>query len=190
MSFRDCVLDLSITKMIKKKYIILTDLGSQSIKTSVYDMQCNHVASFVQENKIRRISKDSLIYDGKESLKKVIFNIKRILELSKINPLDIESLSFTGMGAGIIGVDKDWVPTTEFLTPIDKRSNKYLIEIINNFGVAMRNMSGIDNPTGVNNIIWLGKEFPEKYKKTAKFMPLTHFVQGKFLSFYSWKFCL
>lgn len=166
--------------MIKKKYIISTDLGSQSIKTIIYDMQCNLVASFVQENKIHRISKDSLIYDGKESLKKVIFNIKRVLELSKIDSLDIESLSFTGMGAGIIGVDKDWVPTTEFLTPIDKRSDKYLIEIINNFGVALRNISGIDNPAGVNNIIWLKKEFPEKYKKTTKFMPLTHFVQGKF----------
>ncbi len=166
-------------KMRKNKYIIATDLGSQSIKTILYDFECTQIASFNQENTLHRIAIDSLVYEGNEVLQKVVFNINKVLELSGINSRQVTALSFTGMGAGIIGVDEDWQPTTEFLTPLDKRSDKYLLEIINKYGDALRDKSGTDNPAGINYIYWLKREFPEIYRNTVKFMPLTHYIQGK-----------
>ncbi len=165
--------------MSRNKYIIATDLGSQSIKTILYDFECDQIASFTQENTLHRIANKSLVYDGNEVLQKVILNIGKVLELSHLTSHDIETLSFTGMGAGIIGVDKDWETTTEFLTPLDKRSDRYLLEITNIFSDGLRSRSGIDNPAGINYIYWLKSEFPEIYRNTTKFMPLTHYVQGK-----------
>ncbi len=165
--------------MSKDKYIIATDVGSQSIKTILYDFQCTQIESWKQENTLHQITGDSLVYYGNEVLQKVIFNINKVLDLSNLKSHQVETLSFTGMGAGVIGVDKDWEPTTEFLTPLDKRSDRYLLDITTRFNDRLRSKSGIDNPAGINYICWLKSEFPDTYHKTAKFMPLTHYVQGK-----------
>lgn len=162
----------------KEKYIISTDLGSQSIKTAIYNRDGNSIASYNQDSNIISLSDGSMVYDGIVSFNQVMENIKNILSISKVNSKNIECLSFTGMGAGIIGIDKDWSPTTYFMSPLDKRSQYFLVKVINQYGDFIRLKSGTDNPAGVNYLLWLKNQYPEIYKKTLKFLPLTHFVQG------------
>jgi len=169
----------------KEKYIISTDLGSQSIKTAIYDEKGNSVTSYNQDSNIVILSDGSMVYDGMASFNQVIENIKNILSISKVNTNNIECLSFTGMGAGIIGIDEGWSPTTYFMNPLDKRSQSFLVKVINQYGDFIRLKSGIGNPAGVNYILWLKNKYPEVYKKTLKFLPLTHFVQGLLSGFKS-----
>jgi len=162
----------------KDSYIISTDLGSQSIKTAVYNLKGDLVASLNQHSKIINLPEGSMVYDGETSFKQVLENIKGTINKSSIDIKRVECMSFTGMGAGLIGIDKNWLPTTHFMSPIDNRSREISVEIVKNFGNLLRLKSGTDSPAGINYILWLKRAYPDIYKKTFKFLPLTHFIQG------------
>lgn len=167
-----------MNKSKKDSYIISTDIGSQSIKTAIYNLRGQLIDSLYQDSKIINLSEGCMVYDGQITFEQVIENIKKIINISDIEKKRIECMSFTGMGAGLIGVDKNWLPTTYFMSPIDGRSRNILIEIVKQVGNFLRLKSGTDSPAGINYILWLKRMYPDIYKKSFKFMPLTHFVQG------------
>lgn len=167
-----------MNKSIKDSYIISNDLGSQSIKTAIYNLRGQLIVSLNQDSKIISLPEGCMVYDGQVSFTQVMENIKKIINISNIDIKRIECMSFTGMGAGLIGIDKNWLPTTFFMSPIDNRSRNVLIEIVKKTGNFLRLKSGTDSPAGINYILWLKRIYPDIYKKSFKFMPLTHFVQG------------
>ncbi|GAI52908.1 unnamed protein product, partial [marine sediment metagenome] len=87
-----------------KKYIIAIDLGSQSIKTSIYDENGVLMDTLLQDTNIIDEGSGGLVYDGDETYKKTTESIRNLVESNKINPSRIEVISFTGMGGGIIGI--------------------------------------------------------------------------------------
>ena len=166
-----------MNKSIKDSYIISNDLGSQSIKTAIYNLRGQLIVSLNQDSKIISLPEGCMVYDGQVSFTQVMENIRKIINISNIDIKRIECMSFTGMGAGLIGIDKNWLPTTFFMSPIDNRSRNVLIEIVKKTGNFLRLKSGTDSPAGINYILWLKRIYPDIYKKSFKFMPLTHFVQ-------------
>lgn len=165
--------------MSKDQYIIATDLGSQSIKTALYNQKGEAIEILYKNTRLHDIGHGNLVYFGDETYQMTLENIKNTLEKSKINNKRVLVLSFTGMGAGLIGVDNDWNATTEFLSPIDSRDSKYLKQIIKKSGKFIRKISGTSSPVGLGKIVWLKNDFPDVYKNTKKFMLLTQYVQGK-----------
>lgn len=166
-----------------KKYIIAIDLGSQSIKTSIYDENGVLMDTLLQDTNIIDEGSGGLVYDGDETYKKTTESIRNLVESNKINPSRIEVISFTGMGGGIIGIDKQWNPTIKYLSPIDTRDHNHFVKMMEENGELIRALSGTGNPMGANKIVWLKEEFPDVYKRTQKFMILTQYVQGKFCDF-------
>ena len=166
-----------------KEYIIANDIGSQSIKTALYDEEGNLVSFVNQETNIIDEGHGGLVYDGDEVYGQTIKNIRDLLQLSGINPTKVVVISFSGMGGGIIGVDKDWNSTMKYSNPIDIRDHHHFVEMMKTNSKLIRKLSGTGNPMGANKLIWIKKDMPEVYKRTRKFMMLTQFVQGKFCSF-------
>lgn len=168
---------------MSKKYIIANDIGSQSIKTAIYDEDGNIKGSVNQETHIIDEGNGGLVYDGDEVYKLTIKNIKSLLEISGVNRNDVEVISFSGMGGGIIGVDQEWNPTMKYSNPIDVRDHNHFIEMMRGNSHLIRKVSGTGNPMGANKLVWIKKDMPDVYKKTRKFMMLTQYVQGKFCAF-------
>ncbi|MCL5985185.1 MAG: FGGY family carbohydrate kinase [Actinobacteria bacterium] len=165
--------------MASKYYIISSDLGSQSIKTVLYDGEGNDLASSVRESKIYVLGPGTLIYQGDDFYYATLENIRSVLRDSNINPKNVAVLSFTGVGGGVIGVDNNWGPTCEYTNTLDTRDQLYFERVVENFGDLIRSKSGIGSPQGANKILWIKNEYPEIYKKTKKFMIVTQYVQGK-----------
>lgn len=161
------------------KYIIASDLGSQSIKTAIYDTEGRLLGTSNMDTKIHTVGPGALVYQGDEFYQKTAENIKHVLKPSTINPKDVAVLSFTGMGGGIIGIDEKWKPTSEYTNPLDSRDQPYFQESMAKHSDLIRAKSGTGSPMGANKIVWLKKVYPEIYKKTKKFFMVTQYVQGK-----------
>jgi len=92
-------------------YIIATDLGSQSIKTAVFDTEGRLLSTCRQSTKLHTLGPGAIVYDGDEFYKQTVEDIKLVLKNSRVFPDKVLVLSFMGMGGGIIGVDEKWQPT-------------------------------------------------------------------------------
>ena len=160
-------------------YIISTDIGSQSIKTALYDEHGKLINLFTQEMKLHKAAVGALIYYGDEVYEQTLTNIEHVIKDSNIDPTNVAILAFTGMGGGIICIDKYWVPISEYTNPLDNRDHPYFIDMMKQYGYLIRSVSGTGSPMGANKILWFKHEFPEIYQKTKKFMLLTQYVQGK-----------
>ena len=160
-------------------YVIASDLGSQSVKTAIYDTEGRSLGACSQATKLYTVGPGAIVYYGDEFYKQTTDNIQLVLKKSKLSPKDVGALSFTGMGGGIIGVDENWRPTSEYTNPLDSRDQAYFIEMMNKYGDLIRYKSGTGSPMGANKIIWFQREHPEIYRKTRKFMLVTQYVQGK-----------
>jgi len=163
------------------KYIIATDLGSQSIKTAIYDIEGRLLGSTTKATIIRKLGPGALVYSGDDFYSGTVENIRNVVEISGIEPKDIASLVFTGMGGGIIGVDENWNPTMEYTNPLDSRDQPYFIEIMSEHSDLIRQKSGTGSPMGANKILWVKNEHPDIYKSTKKFMMVTQYIQGKLI---------
>lgn len=164
---------------MSKTHIVACDLGSQSIKTAIYNAQGISLSIVNQDTIIHTLGPGALVYQGDEFYQLVTESIKLSINNSKLNPRDIAAISFTGMGGGIIGVDKNWNPTSEYTNPIDSRDQSYFSDMMKTHGDLIRLKSGTGSPMGANKILWLKNEYPDIYKKSKKFMMVTQYVQGK-----------
>ena len=64
---------------MNSKFIIATDLGSQSIKTILYNYEGEIISNFVKESKIYLLNQGNLTYHGDDFYKSTIENIRQIL---------------------------------------------------------------------------------------------------------------
>ncbi|MCK5569642.1 MAG: hypothetical protein KAJ15_07985 [Spirochaetes bacterium] len=161
------------------KYIIASDLGSQSVKTAIYDIEGRSIGTFTQDTKIHTKGHGALVYYGDEFYQLTTENIRFLVKKLKINPKYVAAMSFSGMGGGIIGVDENWTPTSEYTNPLDCRDQPCFSKVMLKYGDLIRSKSATGSPMAANKIVWLKETYPEKYKKSKKFMIVTQYVQGK-----------
>jgi xylulokinase len=159
-------------------HIIATDLGSQSVKTALYDGQFNCLATSALDTKLYTLGPGAIVYQGDDFYKATIQTIKSVLRSSAIESRDIAALSFTGMGGGIIGVDESWRQTMEYTNPLDCRDQELFEPQMAKHKELIRSQSGTGAPMGANKIFWIKNTTPEIYDKTKKFMMVTQYVQG------------
>jgi len=161
------------------KYIIASDLGSQSVKTAIYDTEGHAIGTYSQDTKIHTLGPNALVYYGDEFYQITTENIRFLVKKTKINPKEVAVISFSGMGGGILGVDENWKPTSEYTNPIDCRDQSCFSEVMKKHRDLIRSKSATGSPMAANKIVWLKKSYPEIYKKSKKFMIVTQYVQGK-----------
>lgn len=164
---------------MSEKYIIACDLGSQSVKTAIYNTRGQSLNMISKDTKIYTFGPNALVYQGDDFYHLTTENIQISSKTLKINPKDVAAISFTGMGGGIIGVDENWNPTSEYTNPLDSRDQPYFSQMMKNHSELIRLKSGTGSPMGANKILWFKNERPDIYKKSKKFMMVTQYVQGK-----------
>jgi len=171
---------------------MVVDIGTSSIKTSLFDLKGNLLPEFSIKIEHQIISKnDGTSEQNSEFLaNKVENSIDLILE--KISSLDIEILGvgLDCMASTLVGLDKKGLPITPTFTYADTRSNNQVKKINENFDlISLHQETGVIQHTSYipSKILWIKEENPNLYNKIEKFVDFSSYLYSRWFENYNFK---
>ncbi|MCL4378605.1 MAG: FGGY family carbohydrate kinase [Actinobacteria bacterium] len=152
------------------------DLGTTKIKSSLL----NESGQIIYFSSIdAKTYYDNGIYQKPEEYFNTVINEVSIIK--KKHPEEFKkTVAFicSGQLGGICGIDKNWNVVFPWTHSMDSRFSIYVDRIEKEIGQLVRMKSG-GYPFCAGKILWIKKDFPEIYKKIAKFISLTTYVSGR-----------
>lgn len=162
-----------------EKYLIGVDLGSSSMKASIFDLQGNALGDAKRDTHPMQPRPGVAEYDGPRHLQATFEAIKELVEKSGVDPGDIGAICFDGMISGTMGIDAAGEAITPYTTTLDMRFAPQLNYVMDNFHDPIREKTGAGQPTFAPKMLWIRKEFPDVYKRTDKFVTIASYIVGK-----------
>jgi xylulokinase len=162
-----------------EKYLIGIDLGSSSTKASIFDTQGNALGDAKRDAHPVQPRPGVAEYDGPHHLQATLAAIKDLVEMSGVAPGDVAALCFDGMISGTIGINGVGEATTPYTTTLDMRFAPQLNYVMDHFHDMIREKTGAGQPTFAPKMLWIRDEFPDVYKRTAKFVTMSGYIVGK-----------
>lgn len=164
------------------------DVGSTVCKAAIYDADGTliSIAGREYENLFFSPKEEWCEYDPENLWKVVCECVKRSIQISKVNPEDIEALSVSVSGESIIPIGKNGRPAYNGVNWTDRRSDSYKPEreILERKIGALKvyEITGYPiNPVPSSvKILWFKHEKSEIYRKVWKFMLWEDFINWKF----------
>lgn len=146
------------------------DLGTTATKTGIFDEEGNALAIAREGSNIVYGQDGSVIQDPQEMFLSVIRTVREVVEKSGVKPSDIVALALDGQMAGIMGVDEKGEAATPYDSWLDVRSASYAEEMKKRAEDLVIRRSGMG--PSINHgpkILWWKHEYPETYRRIAKF---------------------
>ena len=167
-----------------KTLILALDIGSSSVRASLYDSKANAIrGSFAKVERTFTITSDGgAEIDAESAFSHVVAAIDELLEKkSKFNG-EIKYAASCSFLHSLIGVDSKGKPTTKVLGWADTRSREYSSVLKKRFDEKV-----IHNRTGAHfhssfwpaKLLWLRREFPYVFEKTAMWLSFGDYVALK-----------
>ncbi len=155
-----------------KGLLLGVDIGTQGVKSSLFDLDGNCLSSGFIASKLYQPEPGITEEDPEFQLDSVCRSISSCLEdASGVNPEDLKCLAIDGQMAGVIGVGKDGMNVTPYDSWLDTRCAPYIQLMEEKAGEEIIRKTG--NPPSFNHgpkILWWKHERPEVYKKIAGFV--------------------
>jgi len=164
---------------MKRVHLIGIDLGSSSIKATIFDAEGNAAGEARKDNLPDQSRAGVAEYDGDRMLRATLDAIRDLLETSEVSPSDVAAICMDGMISGTMGIDASWQATTPYTTPLDMRFAPQLNRAIDRHHDLIRSKTGSGMAVIGPKIMWIREEFPEAYARTARFVTATGYVAGK-----------
>jgi len=165
---------------MEPKYIISVDIGTQGTKAGVFDLDLNLIASAFEVSNLIQPEAGVIYQDAYEIYRSVAGTIKAVMEKSKALPGQIGAIGLDGQMAGVMGIDKDGQASTYYDSWLDMRSRSQLDKMRAIGGDKMIAVSGGQICCNhASKILWWKSEYPDVYKKTAKWVMPHGYVAGK-----------
>jgi gluconokinase len=172
---------------MNSSYILALDIGTSSVRAALYDFQGNVLpATFVKnERQLTATDDGGAEIDASEAISQIEKAIDDVLEKSKKIKGEIEYVAASSFWHSLVGIDEKGKPTTKVFGWADTRSRKYVSVLREKF-----DENSIHNRTGARfhssfwtaKLLWLGKEFPDVFKKTAKWLSFSDYAALKLFS--------
>ncbi|HJX02189.1 MAG TPA: FGGY family carbohydrate kinase, partial [Candidatus Humimicrobiaceae bacterium] len=165
--------------MTKKTYLIGVDVGTNGVKSAIFDESGNLVSEAFEESKLYYPESCAVEQDPDEIYLSVINTIKECVQKSNIDVKNVEGISIDGQMAGICSIDKDWSPVTPYDSWLDTRCTAY-VELMKKEESKVISLSG--GPPSFTHgpkMLWWKNEKPEIFKKIAKFIMPSAYAAGK-----------
>ena len=165
-----------------KKYLLAIDAGTGSGRAVLFDLEGNQIS--VSQEEWTHISEEnvpnSMGFDCKKNWKLICRCIEKAT--NNINKDDILAVSATSMREGIILYDKDGNELWG-VANVDARAYKEVKELKEKFVGIEENFYKESGQTfalgAIPRILWLKKNHPDLYEKTAKISMISDWVLAK-----------
>ena len=160
-------------------YLIGIDIGSSFTKSTVVDIDGTILADAKRDTHPDQPRAGVAEYDGPKLLRAVYDSTRELVQQSGIAPEDVAAVCLDGMISGTLGIDEDGDATTPYTTTLDTRFFPQLNWTLENFHDPIRRLTGSGQPTIAPKMLWIRDEFPDVYKRTAKFVTISGYIVGK-----------
>ncbi len=172
------------------EYILSIDIGTSSVKGALFDSGGREIALSVCEYDLEKRGFDIVELDPEiywSSTKEVIENI-RAASLGCFE--NISAVGVTSQGETLISLDRDGLPVRKAIVWLDGRARDEADEIASVFGAdELRRVTGQQEASACCTaciILWLRKNEPENFARTAKFLLVEDYIiyklSGRFAS--------
>lgn len=166
---------------MKYPLILALDIGTSSVRASLYDSNANAIrsASVKLERAFNITVNGGAEIDADEAFNQVAAAIDAVLKRSAGLKCEISYVASCSFWHSLVGIDIKGNPTTKVLGWADTRSGKYTEVLRKRFDEAETH-----NRTGARfhssywpaKLLWLRKEFPDISAKTAKWLSFSDYV--------------
>ncbi|WP_279633288.1 gluconokinase [Marinilactibacillus kalidii] len=172
--------------MIVNTYMLGVDLGTTSTKAVLFDRNGHVKSQSTIEYPLNVPEPGAAVQDPDEILTAVKQSIKAAIDKSKISKEELKLISFSAAMHSLIAIDEDGKPLTPSITWADQRSEPYAAEIKKQTGLELYKKTGtpIHPMSPLSNILWIRKDQPALFNKTAKFIGIKEYVFNAFFNEY------
>jgi len=150
------------------KYLIGIDLGTSGTKTVLFDIDGKAIASATEEYSLHQPHNGWAEQDPADWWNACILTLKSILAQSKVNPVDIAGIGFSGQMHGLVMLDEKNEVIRNSLIWCDARNAKECEEVTELVG-ASRLSEITANPAlasfTAGKLLWVRNNEPENYKR-------------------------
>lgn len=160
-------------------YLIGIDIGSSFTKSTVVDVDGAILADAKRDTHPDQPRSGVAEYDGPQLLRAVYDSTRELMQRSGVSPADVAAVCLDGMISGTMGIDDDGDATTPYTTTLDTRFFPQLNWTLENFHDPIRLLTGSGQPTIAPKMLWIRDEFPDVYRRTAKFVTISGYILGK-----------
>ncbi|MCO6452561.1 MAG: xylulose kinase, partial [Caldilineales bacterium] len=162
-----------------RQYFIGIDIGSSFTKSSIIDTEGQVLADASRDTHPAQPRVGVAEYDGPTLLKAVYASVAELLQKSGVAAGDVIAVCLDGMISGAMPIDADGEALMPYTSTLDLRFNPYLERMLERFHDPIRRLTGSGQPTVAPKMLWIRKEFPDIYARTAKFVTISGYVLGK-----------
>ena len=164
------------------KYLILAlDIGTSSVRASLYDSKANAIqGGFAKFERSFTVKPDGgAEMDPDAAFAEVAATIDAVLKTTSKLSGEIRYVAMCSFWHSLLGIDAKGQPTTKVFGWADTRSRRYSEALKRKFDEAATH-----NRTGARfhssywpaKLLWLRKEFPDVFAKTAKWLSFSDYV--------------
>jgi sugar (pentulose or hexulose) kinase len=170
-------------------YILGVDIGTTAIKAAVFNYDGEECGSATEEYQLITPENNIVELDAQTYVDKFVQAVQNAIKKAKINKNDIASIGFSSQGETFVCLDDKNQPIRNAIVWMDNRAVEEAKYIENYFGKdiihKITGQVGMDAIWPASKMMWLLKNEPENYKKTAKFILIKEYIiyllTGKFV---------
>lgn len=159
------------------------DIGTTAVKAVLFDGTGRPLGTGLAEYTLETPAPDIVELDAEQYWISVKEALAQALKKAEISPASIRSLAITGQAETLVFVDNSGKPLRKAVVWLDNRAKAEAKEIEKRFGAQeLFHMSGQTEMLPcwpAAKILWLRKNEPEIFRKTAQFLMVEDFIFHK-----------
>lgn len=161
------------------KLLMALDLGTSFIKSGVYNLNGDCLATASEPVKDERPEAGVFIQHGEDLYRSVINCIRSVTDALGSDSLRIAAISFTGQMAGFMGVGDNWEDITGWSCSLDTRYAPYAEKQLKALKGDFLKYCGTTSPLFSSKYEWFESDFPEEARRIRKYLMLNGYILGR-----------
>lgn len=164
---------------MKERYIIASDSGGSGTKTMIFDLKGRAIAKAFRSIGLYHPEPGATVQDPEEMLESVLESIKECLEVSNIQPNEVEAIVFDGQQAGLIWIDDNYEAISAYDSWLDNRFGDYSKLMSNICGEVILQKTGTPYGTIGPKILWWKNNRGDVFEKACKMVIPSSYIGGR-----------
>ncbi|MFN2501165.1 MAG: gluconokinase [Pyrinomonadaceae bacterium] len=166
---------------MQQPLVLALDIGSSSIRASVYDGAGNPIDSLSakHDRQFHFDADGTAELDADDAVEQVARTVDELLGKTDQLGMEIEYVAVCSMWHTLVGIDERGRPTTKVFSWADSRSRKYADELKNGFNqdhVRSRTGSPFHSSYWPAKLLWLKSEFKSAYNATTQWLSFSDYL--------------